>query len=158
MSNNCKEKVMNHFKLVLLLSLLLLASCAKEDCIDLLLATSSLESEYGCVNTKYQMSIDLNNTYTIIRNQSDFDEKVSGSCTVNIDFKKYDLVIGKHGLSNGNAKIEYEFNQICDVYVPQLSVVFFQDLTDVAPNLTYHVLVGKLPDGGEVPVTIIEKF
>jgi len=116
---------------------------------------TSLENEYGCVDTKYQMEINLSEDYTIIRNQSDFDNLVTGSCQPTINFSNYDLIIGKKGLTNGNSTIDYVLTQHCETGNQTLKVTFNQNDTTVAPNLTYHALIPKLGEEQELNVEII---
>ena len=127
-------------------------------CEDSLLDVLSLENEYGCVNTKYQMEIDLRENFTIIRSKAKFEQMVSGSCDVMIDFTKYDLLVGKKGFTNGNSRIEYTLLKRCDYKNLELTVTFFQNITTVAPNLTYHGLIEKLDPEEEIEIVIVETF
>ncbi|MEN8138594.1 MAG: hypothetical protein ABFR62_09180 [Bacteroidota bacterium] len=136
-----------------LISLILFQSC-KEDCSNINLPVDSLESEYGCENTKYGMEIDLTDDFTVIRTQSDFDNLVSGTCDAVIDFTEYDLVIGKKGLTSGNESIEYELEEDCESGDLYLKVTFTQNATSVAPNLTYHALVPKIGNGATLNLEI----
>ena len=144
---------------ILLLSFILIGivSCSSDDdssCSDSIIETTSLENEYGCINTKYQMNIELSDDYMIIRNQSEFSEFVTGSCQPDIDFSNYDLIIGKKGLSNGNNSINYELIENCENGNQNLTVTFNQNETTEAPNLTYHALIPKLKDGQDLSVEI----
>jgi hypothetical protein len=147
---------------ILLLSILFLGiffSCNKKnDCTDTVINTTSLESEYGCTDTKYQMDIDLSDNFMIIRNQLDFTEFVTGSCHPSIDFSTYDLVIGKKGLTSGNESIEYELIENCETGNLNLKVTFFQNITTVAPNLTYHALTPKIGSEQELNTEIIIEY
>ena len=127
-------------------------------CEDEHISVLSLENEYGCVNTKYQMNIDLNENFTIIKSQTEYDLLVTGSCDVQIDFTKYDLIIGKKGLTNGNTRIEYTLLKRCDYKKLELEITFFQNITAVAPNLTYHALIEKLDPDEDVEIVIMETF
>lgn len=143
---------------ILIISILLVGifSCNKDDeCTDTILNTTSMEIEYDCTNTKYQMDIELSENFMIIRNQLDFTEFVSGDCQPEIDFSVYDLIIGKKGLANGNNSIEYELVQGCETGNQKLIVTFNQNETTEAPNLTYHALIPKLGDEQELGVEII---
>jgi hypothetical protein len=145
-------------KIKLFISLLLLAIIACSDdnnCANINLNATSLETEYECLDTRYQIDINLSNDYTIIRNQTDFDNLVSGSCEPTIDFSKYDLVIGKKGLLNGNSSIDYQLVENCKTNNLLLQVTFFQNETTEAPNLTYHSLIPNLVDEQTVDVKII---
>ncbi len=142
----------------LLVTVFLFVSCKNnDDCEDLNVATTSLEAKYGCVNTKYQMDIDLSQTFTVIKNQTDYNALVTGSCQPNIDFVTYDLVIGKQALGNGNTSINYELIENCQTGNQTLKVTFNQNETTVAPNLTYHALIPKLKEGQELNVEITLK-
>ncbi|MHA7944243.1 hypothetical protein ACJOV8_014290 [Formosa sp. 3Alg 14/1] len=142
---------------ILIISLIFLGiiSCSNDDCTDTILKTTSLETEYGCINTKYQMDIDLSENHMIIRNQLDFTELVSGSCQPTIDFSIYDLIIGKKRLGNGNSFIDYTLVENCETGTQNLIVTFYQNDTTEAPNLTYHALIPKLENEQELSVEII---
>ncbi|MET4107075.1 hypothetical protein [Hymenobacter sp. UYP22] len=118
--------------------------CDMEPCVDTTLPTTSLEKEYGCGDTRRQLSISLNQTYTIIRTQADFDRLVTGSCHPQIDFTKYDLVIGNKGSTSGSSSIAYAYHRECETGKLHLQVTFTAGMTNDAPILTYHVLVPKL--------------
>ena len=134
----------------------LFTACNDDDtpCSDTIVTTANLETEYGCTETKYQMEIDLTDNFTVITNQTDFNALVTGSCQPNIDFANYDLVIGKKGLLSGNTSINYELIKDCETNNLTLTVIFVQNATSEAPNLTYHALIPKLTSGQSVMVEI----
>jgi hypothetical protein len=149
-------------KLQIILSIFFLIefySCNKlEDvntCKNINIPITSLENEYGCVDTKDLMKIDLLEDYIIIRNQDDFDSLVSGSCNPIIDFDTYDLVIGKKGLPNGNNTIYYKLYENCETKSLTLQVSFINSMIMIAPNLTYHSLIPKLKNGQNINVEIL---
>ena len=125
-----------------------------ENCVSPELPVKSLESEYGCSDTRRQLNINLSETSTIIRSQADFARLVTGSCQPQIDFTTYDLLIGKKGLPNGNSSIAYTLRRDCQTNQVLLRVVFQQNATTEAPNLTYHALVPKLAPGEDIKVQI----
>lgn len=135
----------------------LVNSCSNDDqCTPGTIAITSLESEYGCVNTPYQMDIDLTDDFIIIRSQTVFDNLVTGECTPQIDFDAYDLIIGKKGLTNGFQTIDYDGLTVnCDNGQLYLTVTFILNATAEAPNATYHALVPKLAADQLVNVTIV---
>ncbi len=134
-------------------------SCNNDNnCTDNVVNITSLENEYACTNTKYQMDIGLSDNYMIISNQLDFAEFVSGSCQPTIDFSTYDLVIGKKGLASGNESIAYELLENCETGNLNLKVTFFQNIAAVAPNLTYHALIPKMDSQQELNVEIIVEY
>lgn len=125
----------------------LLSSCDKEaDCQEQQsLPVTTLKQEYGCTDTRYGLAIDLSDDYTIIRSQSGFDNLVtSNSCNPKIDFTKYDLLIGKRRLSNGNVSIDYALTRVCPSNKLRLKATFHQNISAEAPNITYHALIPKL--------------
>lgn len=143
--------------LIVLLPMLSMQLCSNEseiensnesersnDCENTTLIVTSLEETYDCVNTKYGLHIDLDDNFTLIRSQSEFTDLVSGNCQPTIDFTIYDLVIGKKHLINGNDTIGYDLLLNCETSTLELTVVFNQNLSDVAPNITYHALIPKL--------------
>ncbi len=132
--------------------------CSEDDdvpCFDMDVAITSLEEVYGCVNTPYQMDVDLLDSYLIIRNESEFDTLVSGACMPDIDFEMYDLVIGKQGLASGFNSIAYNLQRLCVTNDFALTVVFVLNATAEAPNVTYHALIPKL-EADEALEVIIE--
>ena len=88
-------------------------SCSKEDCQSMNLSIKNLEDEFQCVNTKYQMELNISEDLIIINSQDEFENLVSGSCSPVIDFEKYTLITGKKGLPNGNTSIEYIWTRNC---------------------------------------------
>ncbi|MFD2890744.1 hypothetical protein ACFS5J_01795 [Flavobacterium chuncheonense] len=137
--------------------IVLFTACNDDDdnpCSDTVVTTASLETEYGCTETKYQMEIDLTDDFTVITNQTDFNTLVTGDCQPNIDFANYDLVIGKKGLFSGNTSINYEMIKDCETNNLTLTVTFVQNAASEAPNLTYHALIPKLTSGQSVMVEI----
>ncbi|MGD1945536.1 MAG: hypothetical protein ACFB0A_04515 [Croceivirga sp.] len=119
------------------------------------IAITSLEEEYNCENTKNLLEINLEETFTIITTQQEFENMVSGDCSPQIDFDSFNLLIGKKSFSQGNDSIVYEFVRKCTTDNLQLTVTFLQNSTTLSPNLTYHVLVPKLEQGETVEVTIV---
>ncbi len=143
-------------KIIILTTLVLIGfySCNKTDDNNKISITN-LESKYGCVDTKRQMQIDLLNDFKIIRTQIDFDSLVSGNCNPNINFITYDLLIGKKGLANGNDTIYYELIENYETENLNLKVNFINNMSMIAPNLTYHSLIPKLKSGQSIDVEII---
>ncbi|MBN8643554.1 MAG: hypothetical protein J0L86_17215 [Flavobacteriales bacterium] len=153
-------KLISLLSVIMLFSNSFLLTCSRENNVDNCTPSSlpftSIETYFGCPNTKYSMDIDLNNTYTIIRNQAQFDQLVtiSEDCPINLDLTNYDLIIGKKSLNSGNQNIEYEyFTDDCQTLV--LRVTFNQDETLMAPNLTYHALVPKISDSETLQVETV---
>lgn len=151
----------NYFYFSMILGLVFLSSCessnSNNDCTPQQLPIRSLETEYGCVNTRYTLSNSVQvNDFIIIRNQTDFNNLTdSPSCRPDIDFDVYDLVLGKKQLTSGNQSIQYQYMDDCTSKT--LTVTFIQDETTIAPMLTYHALIPKLEPTEQVIVeTIVE--
>lgn len=145
---------LKHF--IISLTILLFTTCEpKDDCnTPAPITPASLESEYGCVNTPYETTIDLDDTHMIIRSQDVFDTMVTGSCTPDIDFTGFDLIIGRQQLNSGVEQIDYYYvNNGCNDQ-NYLNVQFIRNATTVAPILTYHALVPKLAPDETVTVTV----
>lgn len=143
--------------LLLAFSIFVLFSCSDDDdnlCTDQVIETTGLESEYNCVNTKFEMDIDLTDDFIIITNQADFDSRVTGECQPDIDFSTYNLLIGKEQLTTGNDSIDYVLTEDCDTNTYHLEVTFNQNETFIAPKLTYHRLLPKGSQTRDVSVDI----
>jgi hypothetical protein len=125
-----------------------------EPCADATLLTTSLEKEYGCGDTRRQLSVSLNQSYSVIRSQTEFDQQVTGNCQPQIDFTKYDLVIGNRGSMSGSSTIAYTYQRECETGQAVLHVVFRAGMTNDAPILTYHALVPKLAPTETVRVEV----
>jgi hypothetical protein len=132
--------------------LICMSSCNKNDCKEELRSAKHFESEFGCVNTKYDLSIDLINSVAVIRNKDDYDTRVSGTCHPEIDFTAYDLVIGKQTTTYRNDTILYDFRIACPEDQLSLSVDIIQSDVNVADAVVFHALIPKL--GDEEPLYI----
>lgn len=125
------------------------------ECVPSQIPFTSIESYFGCANTKSGININLNNTFTIIRSQAEFDQLVTKpqGCSVNLDLTNYDLIIGKKTLTSGYQSVSYEyFTSDCKKLV--LKVTFVQNETLIAPNVIYHALVPKISNEQSVEVLI----
>jgi hypothetical protein len=115
---------------------------------------TNLEGAYSCENTKNLVEIDLQDTFTLINSQAEFDAQISGPCMPQIDFTLYTLIVGKKGLANGNTSISYDYSNDCAADINTLTVTFNQNATAEAPNLTYHILSPKIATTTLVEVII----
>ena len=130
-----------HSILSLITLVFITTGCSENDCVALLAPLHSLEEQYGCSNTAREMQIDLQDDFTLIHSQEEFEFLVTGTCQPQIDFDSYTLLIGKKGLISGNDSIEYAQDYNCNTGHLTITVTFYQNLTDEAPNLTWHVLL-----------------
>ncbi|MGK6350673.1 hypothetical protein [Parapedobacter sp. DT-150] len=144
---------------MLIAALYLFAACEKNEVCNspTQLAVENLETLFGCQYTTHQMHIDLTETHTIIRSQNDFENRVTGNCMREIDFGKYDLVIGKKRLTSGVHEIRYDYTRDCDG-THNLKVEIQHNAASEAPNITYHALVPKLAPSQTVNVTVESKY
>ncbi len=143
---------------IVVISLILITqSCSNDDdCTSLTIDIISLEVAYGCINTPYQMDINISEDFIIIRSQTIFDDLVTGTCTPQIDFEAFDLLIGKKGLTNGFETIDYDgLANNCENGQLNLTVTLVRNATAIAPNVSYHVLVPKLEEGELILVSIV---
>lgn len=124
-------------------------------CTTKILLTDNLETVYNCTNTVNQLDVPiLNEDYIIIRNNESFLEKVTGACVTEIDFLKYDLLIGKKQLTNGLDHIKYNMTIDCNQKDPIVDVIFYLNETTEAPTVTYHVFIPKLGTNRNLKVNL----
>ena len=136
-------------KYSLIFSIFLLSiftSCKKNECNEIILTSKHLESDYGCVNTKYSLVVDLQNNGKIIRSKEAYDTEVTGPCHPDIDFSKYDLVIGKQSSGNENDTILYDYRSACPNNELTLTVDIIQSDATRPDNVVYHAIIPKLGD------------
>lgn len=123
-------------------------SCKNDDesVCNHVLEHTTLEEQYACSNTIYDMDVDweaINNQHLLIRNQAQFEEFISGNCMPQIDFSKYDLVITLMVVSDVQS-VEYSVIQLCNQNVT-IGIHIEDKGNDV--NLgTFHVLIPKLKE------------
>lgn len=129
-------------------------SCTDSESCNEELISTSLENEYECNNTLYQLNIELSEDFVIIHSQEEYNNSVTG-CNPEINFDKFDLIIGKKGFSNGVSSVEYQLIQNCNSSNLQLDITFTLNLTAIAPNLTFHRLIPKLNDSQNLSINII---
>jgi hypothetical protein len=122
--------------------------------MDELFSVKHFETEYGCQETKHNLSILLTDSCTIIRSKADFDSKVTGICHPDIDFSLYDLVIGKKTSSNQNDTIIYDLRKTCPDNQLTLTVEIVQSDLTQPDNVTYHALIPKLGNNESLSITI----
>src|SRR5690606_38237370 len=102
--------------------------------------------------------LEISDDFIVIKEQTDFNSRVTGNCNPDIDFSTFDLIIGKQQLTSGNESIDYQLTENCNTGNYVLEVTFNQNIATVAPNLTYHRLIPKLPEGKEITVTTEIKY
>ncbi len=121
-------------------------SCKKDSCKEEPIIAKHFEAEYGCVNTKHGLNIDLVNNFTVIRSTDAYDSQVSGTCHPEIDFSSYDLIIGKQSSAYLNDTITYDYKRACPDMELTLSVDIIQSSQIQPDTVVYHALVPKIGD------------
>lgn len=126
---------------------------AERECLqtDIYRLPPSIEEIYDCPDTRYSLEINQKESYMRLSKKKDYDEKVNGSCHPDIDFEKYDLLIGKKQLQSGNHSIHYELQEDCSRR-EILVVRFYQNMVMESPNITYHVLLPKSVENNEIVI------
>lgn len=149
---------------LLLSILILLSSCSagskhiEEAPITQTLPTESLETIYGCTNVSFLLSITAttySDYFILINNQEGFNRlHLNPSCSPEIDFNKYSLLIGTKGLTRGCSSIDYQLKKITTGTKDSLflNVTFQLNDATVAPNVTWNVLMPRQPEG--IPVKV----
>ncbi|WP_339652704.1 hypothetical protein [uncultured Salegentibacter sp.] len=149
---------MKHYIWMLGLALCFLLSCNSDDsCENYRIATTSLEEEYSCNDTRYSLDISTTEEFELITNHDEYEDKVTGTCDPSlIDFTQFDLIIGKARLGSGNDSIEYSLIESC-TEGRNLYVIFIQNDAMIAPVVTYHVLVPKDEANKTIEVRIFKQ-
>ncbi|MFD2786668.1 hypothetical protein [Hymenobacter rubripertinctus] len=126
-----------------------------EPCESRQLTISSLEAEYGCTNTRY-LNTEPTGAALIVRTQAEFDQRVSGACHPQIDFTKYDLVVGQQQQLGGAASssVTYDYQLACPANERVLRVVLKMGVTNDLGSRSYHALVPKLAPTETVRVIV----
>ncbi len=141
---------------LLLLFVITFTACNPDDepCDQGLIETVSLEEAYACSDTPNTIQLPIENDFIIISEQFWFDSLVTGFCQPEVDFEKYDLIIGSRQLNRGLNGISYFYNRACPGRRYELRVLFDLNAEVVSPIVTYHVLVPKIGENEAVDVSI----
>ncbi len=134
---------------------LLLSGCNDDDACDRSpIEANNFETLFGCSNTAFDMGVALENDFTLISSQEQFDDEVTGFCRPELDYASVDLIIGRTVLNRGFQSVSYTYNRACPTRRYELRVLF--TLTDevVSPTVTYHVVVPKIAETEAVDVRI----
>lgn len=135
--------------------LICIMSCTKkEDCKDEILNIKNFETDYGCVNTRFSLIVNLNNECTVIRSREAYDSQVSGACHPEIDFSQYDLVIGKQSTGNFNDTVLFDLRRTCPDKELTLTIDVIQLAITQPSTIVYHTLIPKLGDGETLNIVI----
>ncbi|MEM6298676.1 MAG: hypothetical protein AAF740_08325, partial [Bacteroidota bacterium] len=107
--------------------------------------TTSLELEYGCTNTLYDMDVDIfTGNPQHIRSKEQFDLLVTGTCLPEIDFDNYDLVIGKRQFAfEVDTVSHYPLKTSDGTVIIVFEVRKGQDLLQ-EKTIVYHALITKI--------------
>jgi hypothetical protein len=138
---------------LVLISLLLIAGCAKEECDDAQYDAMCLET-MGCPNSLYQLQLESINDFELIQSQEDFNTMINGTCMPEIDWVNFDLVVGTARLTNGVGGITKTYSMDCNTNQLKLNVTIQLNLTDIAPTIMWNSLIPKLKDNESLFVSV----
>lgn len=98
--------------------------CSKSDCcVDTDITSSTMTiTELGCNNAVSNMILNADKQYSIITNQTDYDNTVKGTCHPDIDFSKYQLIIGCFYSQKEVRSFSYKYYKSCEPNFYKLSV------------------------------------
>jgi hypothetical protein len=69
----------NKLRMLLVVALAALVACGNDhNCVQAESEVKTLESEYGCPDTRYGLHIGLSDDFMVIRSRQDFENKVLG--------------------------------------------------------------------------------
>ena len=134
--------------------LITITSCGTEDCNSTTEAVSCLD-DFGCQNAAFQLSVESQQEFELIRSQEDFDNMVFGNCDVQVDWEEFDLVIGTIGLQSGLASIQKSLRKDCDTNQILLDITIITNSTALAPSITWQAVIPKLADDESLFVEIL---
>ncbi len=135
----------------------LVLSCGEDNaCMTGEVSIKNLE-DLGCFNTPFQMTVSTDKEFELIRSQEDFDLRIGGSCSPEVDWTSYDLVAGMKGLTNGLASINKSLVMDCHNNRLVLRITFNLNATTIAPIVSFHALIPKLRADESIFVELIVK-
>ncbi len=133
----------------IILIALLITACSKEECCvstDITSSTMSIVQLGNCEDAIFNMQFSFNEQYLIITNQSDYDDKVLGSCHPDLDFTQNNLVIGKVYSQKKILALNYKFYRSCEPNYYKLSIIPEHEGTGISDELIdyyYHFVIPK---------------
>ncbi len=110
--------------------------------------------DFGCPNAAFQVSIESQQEFQLIRNQEDFDIMVFTRCGVQIDWDAYDLVIGTVRLTSGLSNIQKRSTKNCITNQNLLDIVINTNISTSAATITWQAVIPKLDDNESLFVDI----
>lgn len=138
---------------LMFISILIITSCAKEECDSAQYDAMCLE-DMGCPNSIYQLQLESNNDFELIQSNEDFISKVNGNCQPDIDWSNFDLVVGTEQLTKGVGGITKTYKMDCNTNQLKLNITIQLNLTDIAPSIMWNSLIPKLKDNESVFVSV----
>ena len=134
--------------------LITVVSCTEEEpCQSGDLPIKDLE-ELSCINVPFNVEVATDKEFELIRSQSDYDRLITGTCDATINWNKYDLVIGKVGLSSGLATIKKQLVADCGSNRILLTFTINTNLAASAPFVTFDAIIPKLDNADDFFVSI----
>jgi hypothetical protein len=105
---------------------------------------ASVETIYGCTNSINSLQLIEPANYLIIEDKATYDLKVIGTCHPEIDFNKYNLIIGNVLTENKISSLKYKLYGSCEPNFYKLVVTVTKDKGQVPiDSSVYHILVPK---------------
>ncbi len=130
---------------LLLLGILSLGSCSKDDCQAGVITVEGLD-DFNCPSAKILLSLSRDKDFELIRSQAQFESIVISSCNLSFDWQKYDLVVGRIKPGYIIAEITRKFSKDCVGNRATLSFDFLLTITPSDEEFIYSALIPKLSD------------
>lgn len=148
-------KIKVNLIIICIISSVCLISCNNDDdsCSNERVEFRNIEDVSNCQETLWDLTLNTVEDYLIIRNQEEFEQFViAQNCTIEIDFTRYDLIIGSHYISP-EASFDYEVINNCEEnYLYVFVKLLNNQPSEIENKAVYHVLVPKLENGQTVQI------
>lgn len=131
--------------IALLISFTLLSACSSDDCESTRARTTGLEA-LSCGDRAYDLSINTESDFELIRSQDDYARLVTGICNPTIDWTQYDLIIGNAPITHELVRIDSYVYRDCTNNVINLDVTIVLNTVEVDKTISWSALIPKLSD------------
>lgn len=85
------------YRLLITFICLSFIGCLSDDeCFTQEVEIQSIEKTYGCEDSHIKLKIKGDKDLYLIKNQQDFSKFIESDCEIDIDFEKFDLIIGRN--------------------------------------------------------------
>jgi len=130
---------------LLLVSLILQACSDNNDCTSGEVDVITL-SDLGCNNAERVVRVNSTKELELVRDQTTFDAIVIAPCELDIDWQKYDLVLGSIRLSRGFIGMNNSAVFDCVENRIEMTVEIALSASTDAPTVTWSFLIPKDSD------------